>query len=368
MSRSGAPLLGLLLCLGCRAPAAAPRWTVRPPGVEHPTGRIELRGVLPRSPASSAAAPLLELCVRDAATRPDGPAILGATRVEGDALCFEPRFPLRTGRDYVVALSGGGAERYEFSLPARALEPVVPAPTVHPATARVPANLLKFYLQFEGPMRRGEAYRRVRLRDAAGEEVVGAFLEIEPELWNPARTRVTLLIDPGRIKRGLVPHEELGPVLHPERDYVLEVDAAWRDDRGAPLRAGLRHAFRTTAADARCPDPHQWLLEAPRAGTRAPLTVRFDEPLDRALALRLLAVTGPDGADLDGAGELSADQLRWRFTPRSPWRPAPHALVVPAVLEDLAGNSVGRPFEVAAANEHDVEREDVAVRLSFLPI
>jgi len=61
-------------------------------------------------------------------------------------------------------------------------------------------------------MSRGFADDHVQLLDDTGAAVESPFLALA-ELWNPAATHLTLLIDPGRIKRGLVPHEHLGPVL-----------------------------------------------------------------------------------------------------------------------------------------------------------
>ena len=62
-------------------------------------------------------------------------------------------------------------------------------------------------------MSHGEAYRRVHLLDAEGQELPAVFLELGEELWDPAMQRFTLLFDPGRVKRRLVPREELGAVL-----------------------------------------------------------------------------------------------------------------------------------------------------------
>jgi hypothetical protein len=39
-------------------------------------------------------------------------------------------------------------------------------------------------------------------------------------------------------------------------------------------------------------------------------------------------------------------EREWRFRPAAPWRAGPHQLLVDTLLEDLAGNSIGRPFEV----------------------
>lgn len=331
-------LLGLGLLLGaCGLRPSGPLVVVQAPGPEHPTGRVELFG----APAARAG-----VVVHVAGAPPDAPAVLGRVSVTDEGTSFVPRFPFERGLAYRLRTVGEAPLEFEFELPARELEPEVELVAVAPGGPELPANLLKFYLHFSGPMRRGEAYRHVRVLDVAGDEVTGALLRVEPELWNPERTRLTLLLDPGRIKQGLVPHEELGPVLHPGEDYVLEVDGAWRDGRGAPLVRGLRHAFRTLERDTRSPVPGDWRLDVPPAGTREPFVVAFDEALDRALVESLLWIELPDGSRLEGAGAVDADQTGWRFVPARAWRRTPHALVVPTVLEDLCGNSVGRPFEV----------------------
>ena len=144
-------------------------------------------------------------------------------------------------------------------------------------------------------MSRGEAYRRIRLLDAAGKPVDDPFLELDEELWSPDGTRFTLLFDPGRIKRGLKPREEVGPVLEAGKSYYLVIDRDWLDADGKPLKAGFRKTFRVGPPDETSPDPKTWSVRPPAPETRDPLEVRFPEPLDRALLDRLIAVR--DGAD-----------------------------------------------------------------------
>ena len=72
----------------------------------------------------------------------------------------------------------------------------------------LPENLLKFYVHFSAPMSRGNIYDYIRLLNADGKQVELPFLEIDEELWDDSLTRLTLFIDPGRIKRGVLPLEE----------------------------------------------------------------------------------------------------------------------------------------------------------------
>ena len=70
--------------------------------------------------------------------------------------------------------------------------------------------------------------------------------------------------------------------------------------------------------------------------------------------MRALGVTR-DGKE--GDGEISVDQLetRWTFTPKGPWRAGSYQLLALDILEDVAGNQIGRAFEVD--NFESVDRE-----------
>ena len=55
------------------------------------------------------------------------------------------------------------------------------------------------------------------------------FLELDEELWSPDGDSLHLVFDPGRIKRGLKPREEVGPVLEAGKSYSLVIDREWVD-------------------------------------------------------------------------------------------------------------------------------------------
>ena len=67
-----------------------------------------------------------------------------------------------------------------------------------------------------------------------------AYLELDQELWDPSGTRFTLFFDPGRIKRGLKPREELGPALEENKQYALAISREWRDAKGNRLEEAFR--------------------------------------------------------------------------------------------------------------------------------
>ena len=283
------------------------------------------------------------------------PPVLGDYRVADGALRFTPRFPLAHGVHYRAVLHAdrlpGAKQGQEAVVESLYLEKARPAAAtaveqVYPTADKLPENLLKFYLHFTAPMSRGEAYRRVRLLGPDGKPVDQPFLELGEELWDPDGKRFTLFIDPGRIKRGLKPREDLGPVLEDGKTYTLVIDREWKDADGEPLKESFRKTFRATAPDETPPDPKTWRLEPPVAGGTAPLTITFPKPMDHALLHDMLWVVDSGGRKIAGEVAVTDDQTRWRFTPRGPWAAGSYRLIVDRRLEDLAGNSIGRPFEV----------------------
>jgi hypothetical protein len=290
-----------------------------------------------------------------AAERGDRPPLLGSYTVKDRQLRFEPRFPLVPGLRYRAVLEmsrlprpgdpNAAAVVATFTVPKPAATPTV-VEQVYPTRDALPENLLKFYVHFSAAMSRGEAYDRVRLLDEAGKPVQTPFLELGEELWSPDGKRFTLFLDPGRIKRGLKPREELGPVLEAGKKYTLAIDRGWSDAAGNPLREPYRKAFRAVAAAEQPPDPKTWRVAAPAAGTTQPLDVHFPGPLDHPLLERLVRVTDAAGREVAGTVAVADEETRWRFTPAQPWQAGDYRLVIGTALEDLAGNRIGRPFEV----------------------
>jgi hypothetical protein len=222
-----------------------------------------------------------------------------------------------------------------------------PAPPVriYPTGDRVPANLLRLYLEFERPMSTGESREHLRLFDATGRVVERAFLQLEEELWDPTGRRLTVLFDPGRIKRGLRANIEDGPPLREGERYRLTVDAGWRDAQGRALGTETSRTFIATAADRRSPSVDEWAIEPPSAGTNGSLVVRFPEPLDRALLSTAIEIVCEDGREIRGEIAVSTGERSWRFTPDRPWQPGTYGLRVSSALEDVAGNSLERLFD-----------------------
>jgi hypothetical protein len=296
---------------------------------------------------------LLSLHTGDAA---DLPAVTGEHAVREDRLVFVPKYPLRKGLSYrVVFLPGAipGAEDAaaapivkRFSLAKPKIVASTSVAQVYPTGDKLPENLLKFYLEFSAPMSQGEVYQYIRLLKADGNAVDLPFLELDEELWDNTGTRLTLLIDPGRIKRGLKPREDVGPALLEGKSYTLRIDAKWPDAQGNPLTKPFAKRFKVGPPDEIQPDPKRWKLAAPRAATKQPLVASFPEPLDHAMLHRVLRVVDSQGKPITGQVSVDRGETRWQFKPATAWTAGRYRMVIDTTLEDRAGNSIGRAFDV----------------------
>jgi hypothetical protein len=237
-------------------------------------------------------------------------------------------------------------EAYTLRLPAQRSEPTTQVVEIRPTAVEIPRNTLRVYVQFSAPMSEGLAGTHVRLRHAdTGEPVDDAFLSVEPELWDRQRRRLTVLLDPARIKRGLAPHREAGYPLEVGVPVEIVVDQGFLDAEGQPLIGCGRRRYEIVGDVRARLDPATWDVFAPSPGTVDPLIVTFDRAVDHALLQRCVTLRASDGQTIAGAVRIPRGEGSWWFWPERPWSTEPIRLVVDPILEDIAGNSVTRVFD-----------------------
>src|SRR5215831_14237110 len=76
-----------------------------------------------------------------------------------------------------------------------------------------------FYVQFSEPAEAVFDRAQLRLITATSALVPDAFLMLNEELWSPDGRRLTVLMEPGRIKRGMGSDLTHEPALVPGRSY-----------------------------------------------------------------------------------------------------------------------------------------------------
>lgn len=313
----------------------------------------QLRGALASTHASPPRRAQLEVFAEQGDVRVDLglPPMLGEYSVRDGMLRFTPRFPLERGTRYraIFRLDGGREGMIlssTFRLPELPLKPSAFVAAVYPSADELPENLLKFYVHFSKPMRGGRIYEHIHLLNEQGRPVELPFLEIDEELWDPAMMRLTLFIDPGRIKRGVRPLEEIGPALEAGKVFKLVIDQAWQDHTGAPLTGTFVKPFRVGPPVRQAIKIADWKIHPPEAGSTAPLKVHFPRPMDHALATRMISVRHAAGDIVRGEVSLAGEERVWMLRPEVSWPGGTYRLVAQTTLEDLAGNNIGKAFEV----------------------
>jgi hypothetical protein len=261
--------------------------------------------------------------------------MLGTYSVGRGVLLFHPRFPVAPGTRYQGTFRGA---RFAIEVP-RAKSALTHVEHVYPSADVLPANTLRLYICFSEPMSIGDAAKHFRLFDDHGQGLPDTFLD--QELWDPQHTRLTVVLDPGRIKRGLAPNREAGSPIVAGRRYMLAIDREWQDAHGVQMAAGFERHFTGGPASRALPASDTWRLEIPKSGTRDALIVRFPVPMDYALLQEMLTVAG-----VAGEVGIGSDETEWRFTPAAAWHAGPYSLAADSNLEDIAGNHLNRAFDV----------------------
>ncbi len=268
--------------------------------------------------------------------------IAGRYEHDGELLRFLPAFNLVAGQDYVALTrrSGEPFQLTEFRIPREAAAAPAQVTEVYPSGDVLPANVLRFYVHFSAPMAPHLASDYIRLRDASGRTDPAAFMKFKQELWNADRTRLTVLIDPGRIKRSVATNVDLGPALLEGGRYSLTIDEGWPSADGSSTLPAFSKSFRVGRALRKRPEIERWTWKSPRPGTREPFVISFDRPFDRHLLPDALHVVAGDGMKVDGTPRIGRDEASWSFIPTEPWSADEVRVAVDNNLEDIAGNSL----------------------------
>jgi hypothetical protein len=272
-----------------------------------------------------------------------GNSMLGDYGEVSGGVLFKPLVPLTPGKRYKVFYNKDLIGRVAVPLPDASGAPEVI--TIYPSADTLPENLLKIYLQFSAPMRESEALKHLHLLNENGDTVPNIFLDLQPELWNKERTTLTVWLDPGRIKRDLIPNQHLGNPLQKGKRYSLVIDRNWKDAQGLLLKQSFTKRFIVTGRDGDVPDPERWLINLPAAETTRPLRLDFKEALDYFLLPETIRVTDENGELVRGTVQVVNKERGIEITPAKKWQRGQHRLRIATYLEDLAGNNLNRPFD-----------------------
>ncbi len=199
--------------------------------------------------------------------------------------------------------------------PARHVGATTEVLSVHPQAQEVPRNLLRFYVVFSGPMSEGHAREHLRLVNENGAPLHDAFLSTDYELWDGPHRRLTVLLDPARIKRGLAAHRQAGYPTPGRRAVPVRRrrGISRRPGRSSPfgcrkaLRRGPRRASAGRAGRLEAAQPLASYLRSTRGQLRPPPRLWPAQSVPH--------VMDPGGRRVPGAGEVGPDERSWRLVP-----------------------------------------------------
>lgn len=266
--------------------------------------------------------------------------MLGEWTEESGRFVFRPVVPFTRGQQYEVVCGDKIISTFQVA-PSTEGNPKLLA--IYPTRDTVPLNLLKVYFQFSQPMAESQSAKHIFLLHNT-DTLWDTFLDLQPELWNEDGTRLTLWLDPGRIKRDLIPNRELGNPLVEGEKYKLIVAKGWKSREGMRLEETSEKLFTVGPRDATSPSMVSWAIQPPVANTTDTLNVVFAEAMDYSLAQLAIRVVF-NGTSVVGTAFVTNGESQWKFVPDSVWQPGTYQLVAEGRLEDLCGNNLNRPFD-----------------------
>lgn len=274
---------------------------------------------------------------------------------------FTPKYPFLEDTRYyarfeLVSISEEESELvrgYSFTITGDKT-PVTYVEDVYPSTDYIPRNLLKFYIQFSSSMTEGEMLDNIRILDEEGEIVEHAFLEIPQELWDVDRQRLTILFDPGRIKRGMELLDEVGAPFEIGKTYTLQIDKNWKDGEHRELVSAYLKEFTIVEDDRTKLSEREWDIVTPKSETKEAFELHFNESLDYALLNRAIIIRNDQRDQVSGTIILTENESKWKFLPANAWEEGDYSITIETLLEDLAGNNLISVFDVDLENEEEV--------------
>lgn len=270
-------------------------------------------------------------------------SIFGDLQKEGSDFIFTPIIPFTSGETYEVLKND---ERYfDFSIPETERLQAPKLLGIYPKTDTVPENLLKMYFVFDKPMQQTQpTLNFIKVYNTADNKEVEIFLPLENELWNRDRTRLTLWLDPGRIKKDLIPNKEQGIPIEKENTYQIEVSPKLEDQEGNSLHKSYTKTFYVGARDQEKPLVSLWQITVPEKNTKSGLGIDFTEFLDSFLVEETIKVYKGE-TEIEGAFFISKKANSLVFIPVQPWEKGNYMIQIESRLEDLAGNNLNRLFD-----------------------
>lgn len=227
---------------------------------------------------------------------------------------------------------------------------------IDPASSSLPENLLRMHIRFTEPMREGLFMDYIEVIDVdSGKPVPWVFFDSFYELWNQDRTRLTLLVDPGRVKTGLAANSELGRAFVAGNQYSVNIKQGWVSISGTKIDQDYSHRFTATPQVRTRIKPENWEIEV----LRNSIEIDFQRVIDiHSLNAHVVLVTADDEAIFgQWISYNNGQSARFNYTGAK----TPNRIAVRNRFEDVAGNTIVAAFDHAAGDSKANREKQITV-------
>ena len=285
-------------------------------------------------------------------------SIIGKIGIRKSIVMFYPFVPFNMGQDYTMLYNN---EISYFQIPIASDYQRLDITSIFPSKITLPANILKWYIQFSQPVSSANIYDHIYFLDKNGEKISRAILPLENALLDEESMLLTVWIEPGRQKRGLGPNERLGSVFEIGQPYSLVISKNLSDKNGIEMHEDIIHHFSISNNDRISPNPQQWEIKFPSTDSKNALQINFKESMDYGSAQQAFKIIDSSGEEIIGAWTWTTSESILSFTPEKNWTSGHYEIIVLTSIEDLAGNNLNRLFDGAVRSKNEVLETDVVL-------
>ena len=276
--------------------------------------------------------------------------VLGDFKKEGSDIQFTPIIAFTRGETYEILLEDTIIQEFLVPKDMEAERPKLLS--FYPRLDTVPENLLKMYLVFSKPMQQSQSTLDfIKVFNTTTSKEVEIFLPLQNELWNEDKTELTLWLDPGRIKKDLIPNKERGIPIEQGNHYEIVVENTLADQEGIELGKPYVKRFFVDVRDTQKPVVKNWEITIPTADSKEALGLDFGESLDALLVEETITVIDAKQQQIKGSFLVSKKGNNVLFVPYETWKKGTYSIQIESRLEDLAGNNLNRLFDTDLQND-----------------
>lgn len=235
---------------------------------------------------------------------------------------------------------------------------------IYPTVDSLPLNLTRFYIRFSRPMQEMGILNHIKLTNKEGENITGVFYENQYELWDINRTKVTLIIDPGRVKTGLSANRLMGRAFVEGEEYTLTVDSLLLDFNDQQLARSFSKTFVAVKEDRTPPRVELWHYNVPKSKSKQKLVIDFNDKIDHISAQTLIRITYK-GKTVEGEILLKNQEQQSVFEPKKQWKKGTYKIEVSPSLEDIATNSMNQVFDHKVGDLKNTNRQNSIINFTI---